>query len=146
MIDELWKNVVAETIFSPLVLNPWWPTLGHWPMRDEKEYFWGRVSKQPNTTAISLNWTRNQSGIHDMTNRFPSLEVYLVYKICDEESNAYILIKDAWMKNPTPIFWLRTLGWRIKRLYFDKGRLDEGSSAYIFIKDAWMKDPALIIW
>ena len=39
-----------------------------------------------------------------MTNRFPSLEVYLVYKICDEESNAYILIKDAWMNNPTPIF------------------------------------------
>ena len=39
-----------------------------------------------------------------MTNRFPSLEVYLVYKICDEESNAYILIKDAVMKNKAPIF------------------------------------------
>ena len=39
-----------------------------------------------------------------MTNRFPSLEVYLVYKICDEESSAYILIKDAWMKDQAPIF------------------------------------------
>ena len=36
MIDELWKNVVAETIFSPLVLNPWWPKVAFRPLTNER--------------------------------------------------------------------------------------------------------------